>query len=140
MKKGQKKKGRFVLEAAVLVPWICILLVYLVYFTLYAHDCAVCMHTALEAGAKGIYREEKTSQAMEQIICQDLEEKLPARLLWVRDPQIQVKVTAVKAVIEIKGQGAFLQGCQVEISQDLYRVRPCTTIRRSRWLTGRKTA
>ena len=29
------------LEASILVPMICILLVYLVYFTLYTHDCAV---------------------------------------------------------------------------------------------------
>ena len=45
-----KKKGRYVVEAAYLVPVICILLVYLVFFTLYAHDYAVCAHTALECG------------------------------------------------------------------------------------------
>ena len=44
-----RKKGRFVLEASILVPMICILLVYLVYFTLYTHDCAVVTHGILES-------------------------------------------------------------------------------------------
>ena len=40
-RRWNRKKGQFVLEASILVPMICILLVYLVYFTLYTHDCAV---------------------------------------------------------------------------------------------------
>ncbi len=59
-----RKKGRFVLEASMLVPIICILLVYLVYFTLYTHDCAVVTHGILESGVKGIYRmEDQTRQS-----------------------------------------------------------------------------
>ena len=42
------------LEASMLVPIICILLVYLVYFTLYTHDCAVVTHGILESGVKGL--------------------------------------------------------------------------------------
>jgi len=78
-----RKKGRFVLEAAYLVPMVCLLMVYLVRFTLYAHDCAVCAHTMMEAGMKGIYREEKTSGEMEDLIRQDLQKKLKERLLWM---------------------------------------------------------
>lgn len=71
--KRYKKKGRFVLEAAALIPGVCILLVYLVYFTLYAHDYAVCSHAALEAGTKGIYREGDSGGEMEEKICRDLQ-------------------------------------------------------------------
>ena len=73
--KRYKKKGRFVLEAAALIPGVCILLVYLVYFTLYAHDYAVCSHAALEAGTKGIYREGDSGGEMEEKICRDLQKK-----------------------------------------------------------------
>ena len=83
MNSWSRKKGRFVLEAAYLVPMVCLLMVYLVYFTLYAHDCAVCAHTMMEAGMKGIYREEKTSGEMEDLIRQDLQKKLKERLLWM---------------------------------------------------------
>ena len=114
--KRYKKKGRFVLEAAALIPGVCILLVYLVYFTLYAHDYAVCSHAALEAGTKGIYREGDSGGEME----------------------IQVKVTPAQAVIQITGQGDFLKGCSVTVERRINRIRPCTVIRKRRWLTGRK--
>ena len=135
--KRYKKKGRFVLEAAILVPGICLLLVALVYFTLYAHDYAVCIHAALESGTKGIYREGDSNAAMEQKICQDLKEKLNHRLLWIKEPEIQVQISPVKATIRINGQGDFLKECSVNVIQEIQRIRPCTTIRKSRWLTGK---
>lgn len=136
--KQYKRKGRFVLEAAILVPGICLLLVFLIYFTLYAHDYAVCTHVSLESGTKGIYREGDSSTEMEQKICQDLKEKLNHRLLWVKQPEIQVQVNSAQAVIQITGQGNFLKGCSVNVTRKISRIRPCTTIRKSRWLTGRK--
>ena len=136
--KQYKRKGRFVLEAAILVPGICLILVSLVYFTLYAHDYAVCTHAALESGTKGIYREGDGSAEMEQKIHQDLKEKLEHRLLWVKEPDIQVQVNPAQAVIQISGRGDFLQGCSVKVTRKLSRTRPCTTIRKCRWLTGRK--
>ena len=81
-----KQRGRFVLEAALLTPGICILLVYLVYFTLYAHDYAVLAHCALESGVKGIYWEGQSDQETEQEIREDLQWKLQERLLWVQLP------------------------------------------------------
>ena len=136
--KRYKKKGRFVLEAAALIPGVCILLVYLVYFTLYAHDYAVCSHAALEAGTKGIYREGDSGGEMEEKICRDLQEKLHHRLLWVKETEIQVKVNPVQAVIQITGQGDFLTGCSVKVERKINRIRPCTVIRKRRWLTGRE--
>ena len=135
--KQYKRKGRFVLEAAILVPGICLILVSLVYFTLYAHDYAVCAHAALESGTKGIYREGDSHAEMEQKIRQDLKEKLEHRLLWVKAPEIQVQVNPAQAVIQISGQGDFLQGCHVKVTRKISRIRPCTTIRKYRWLTGR---
>lgn len=136
--KRYKKKGRFVLEAAVLVPGICLIMVHLVYFTLYAHDYAVCSHAALEAGTKGIYREGDSSEETEEKICRDLQEKLKYRLLWVKEPEIQVQVNPVQAVIQIAGQGDFLTGCSVKVERKINRIRPCTVIRKRRWLTGRE--
>ncbi len=136
--KQYKRKGRFVLEAAILVPGICLILVALVYFTLYAHDYAVCTHAALESGTKGIYREGDSNAEMEQKICQDLKEKLHHRLLWVKQPEIQVQVNPIQAEIQITGQGDFLTGCSVKVTRKISRIRPCTIIRKSRWLTGRK--
>ena len=71
-----RKKGRYVLEAAVLMPGICILLVYLVYFTLYTHDCAVVTHGMLESGVKGIYRDARSDAARKEQIQEDLKDKL----------------------------------------------------------------
>lgn len=136
--KRYKKKGRFVLEAAVLVPGICLIMVHLVYFTLYAHDYTVCSHAALEAGTKGIYREGDSSEETEEKICRDLQEKLKYRLLWVKEPEIQVQVNPVQAVIQIAGQGDFLTGCSVKVERKINRIRPCTVIRKRRWLTGRE--
>lgn len=40
----------------ILIPGICMLMVYMVFFTLYAHDYAVCIHAVLETGIRGSYQ------------------------------------------------------------------------------------
>lgn len=129
-----KQRGRFVLEAALLVPGICILFVYLAYFTLYAHDCAVLTHGALESGVKGIYRENRPDGQTLQRIREDLLQKLPERLLWLREPDIEVQVNPVKVSVCLSGRGPFLSVGEIRVRQDLYRVNPCEIVRRSRWL------
>lgn len=129
-----KKKGRFVLEASVLVPGISLLLVYLCFFTLYTHDCAVCVHTALQSGVKGIYRDGQSSRQIEENIRKDLREKLGERLLWIREPEIEVQVNPVQAKIRISGSGGFWPREQIETEQKLYRVKASESVRRSRWL------
>ena len=136
--KRYKKKGRFVLEAAALIPGVCILLVYLVYFTLYAHDCAVCAHTMMEAGMKGIYREEKTSGEMEDLIRQELQKKLKERLLWMEAPDITVDVNPVRARIRVSGTGPFLRKIRIETERTLYRISPCPALRMKLFLTRKK--
>jgi hypothetical protein len=126
-----KKRGRFVLEAALLVPGACILLVYLVYFTLFAHDYAVVAHTALESGVKGIYRDGQSDAQCVSKIKKDLDQKLSERTLWILEPQAEVQVNSIKAEIHISGQGSFLSGNEISMEQTLYRIQPCTIIRRS---------
>ena len=132
-----RKKGRFVLEASVLVPMICILLVYLVYFTLYTHDCAVVTHGILESGVKGIYRDGRSDAVVKEQIQEDLSNKLEERLLWLEDAQVKVYVSPLQAEVQVSGRGRFLP-VQIEIKTEekLYRVRPCKAVRRSRWLKG----
>ena len=79
-----KKKGRYVVEAAYLVPGICILLVYIVFFTLYAHDHAVCVHTVLETAIRGSYPDGRTSGQIRDDMERELAQKLSERLslLW----------------------------------------------------------
>jgi len=132
-----KKKGRFVLEAALLTPGICILLVYLVYFTLYAHDAAVLALAAAESGVKGIYREELSDGQIKEKIIKDLQQKTAERTLWVQDPQIEVQVSPIRAVVKVSGKGAFLQVGEIQVQQKLYRIKPCEIIRRSRWLKSK---
>lgn len=131
-----REKGRFVLEAAYLVPGICVLLVFLVYFTLYAHDYAVCTHAALESGTKGIYRMEETASQVQTAIKTDLEKKLDERLLWISDPEVEVSVSPLKANIHIAGSGRFLGSYSIEVNRILYRINPCDTLRTSHWLTN----
>ncbi|MDY3826191.1 MAG: hypothetical protein SO020_06625 [Lachnospiraceae bacterium] len=138
MNRWSRKKGRFVLEAAYLVPMVCLLMVYLVYFTLYAHDCAVCAHTMMEAGMKGIYREEKTSGEMEDLIRQDLQKKLKERLLWMEAPDIAVDVNPVRARIRVSGTGPFFRKIRIETERTLYRISPCPALRMKLFLTRKK--
>lgn len=135
-----KRRGRFVLEAALLTPGICILLVYLVYFTLYAHDCAALAHGALESGVKGLYEERLPDRQIEQNIKNDLYQKLKQRVLWVTEPEVEVQVNPVCVAVRLSGQGAFLNAGEISVQQKLYRLQPCAIIRRSRWLqeSGRK--
>lgn len=129
-----KKRGRFVLEAALLIPGICILLVYLVFFTLYAHDSAVASHALLESGVKGIYRTGMTDGQLEQNIMKDLQQKCSERALWIQNPDIEVQVNPVSVSIRVSGRGAFLQEGEIQIQKKLHRVNPCEFIRRRRWL------
>lgn len=129
-----KKKGRFVLEAAFLVPGISLLLVCLVMFTLYAHDYAVCAHTVLEAGVKGVYREGKSSGQTEEDIGRDLEQKLSERLLWVTQPDVEVSVNPVRVSIRMTGSGTAFPAKTIEIKQQIYRIQTSEAIRRSKWL------
>ena len=113
-------------------------MVYLVYFTLYAHDCAVCAHTMMEAGMKGIYREEKTSGEMEDLIRQDLQKKLKERLLWMEAPDIAVDVNPVRARIRVSGTGPFFRKIRIETERTLYRISPCPALRMKLFLTRKK--
>lgn len=130
-----RKKGRFVLEASMLVPIICILLVYLVYFTLYTHDCAVVTHGILESGVKGIYRDGRSDEVIREQMQEDLSRKLSERLLWMEDAEVEARVGPLQAEVKVSGKGRFLP-VQIEIKtvEKLYRVRPCKVIRRSRWM------
>lgn len=129
-----KKRGRFVLEAAALVPGMCLLLVYLCFFILYAHDYAVCAHTALQSGVKGIYREGNSSRQIEEQIRNDLQQKLKERLLWVQNPETEVQVNPLWVEIHISGGGVFWPKEQIELWQKIYRIDPGESVRRSRWL------
>lgn len=117
-----------------LVPGICLLLVYLCFFTLYVHDYAVCVHTALQTGVKGIYCEGQSSRQMEENIRTDLEQKLKERFLWVQNPEIKVHVNPVQAEICVSGTGGFLSRERMEVRQKIYRINPGESVRRSRWL------
>ena len=103
-----RKKGRFVLEASMLVPIICILLVYLVYFTLYTHDCAVVIHGILESGVKGIYRDGRSDEAIREQMQEDLSRKLSERLLWMEDAEVEARVGPLQAEVKVSGKGRFL--------------------------------
>ena len=87
-----KKKGRYVVEAAYLVPGICILLVYIVFFTLYAHDHAVCVHTVLETAIRGSYPDGRTSGQIRDDMERELAQKLSERLLWLQEERVEVGV------------------------------------------------
>lgn len=129
-----KKKGRYVLEAAFIVPGICLLLVYMVFFTLYVHDCAVCVHTALESGIKGSYPDGRTDSGRKADMEADLSQKLSERLLWAGEKNVEVQVNPLQITIRIAGTGSFLPVSGLETRQTVYRVYPCRVIRRSRWM------
>lgn len=131
---GMKKKGRYVVEAAMLIPGISILLVYLVFFTLYAHDYAVCTHTAVESGIKGLYPDGSTDKQRKEKIEQDLRQKLSTRLLWMREEEVSVQVNPVRLKIQISGKGNFLPVDDILVERELYRIQPCQIIRRCRWM------
>lgn len=129
-----KRKGRYVVEAAALVPFLCLMLVYIVYFTLYVHDYTVCAHAIMESGVKGIYEDGRSAQQRESDVEQDLKQKLDERLLWMKNEEINVKVNPARLVIQVNGTGGFFPVEEIQIEQYLYRIHPCETIRRSRWL------
>lgn len=129
-----KKRGRFVLEASFLVPGICLLLVCLVMLTLYAHDYAVCVHTMLETGVKGIYWDGSSSGQAEEAVRRDLEQKLSERLLWVRQPKVEVSVNPVRVSIRTTGSGMVFPAKAIDLQQQIYRIQTSEAVRRSRWL------
>lgn len=129
-----KKRGRFVLESAVLVPFICLLLVYMVHFTFYVHDCAVCAHAMLETGVKGAWRDGRSDSRIEKELTEELRKKLEERLLWMKESEIKVQMDPVKLTLCISGRGGILPVDGIRITKNIYRVHPCETIRRGRWI------
>lgn len=131
-----RKKGRFVLEAALLTPGLCLLLVYLVFFTLYAHDYAVCCQCVYESGVKGIYRDGRSSREIEADVEADLRKKLTERLLWIKEAEVSVSASPVRLAVEAGGSGGFLPVGEIRVKQELYRIEPCASVRRCRWLVN----
>lgn len=129
-----KKKGRFVLEASLLVPGICILIVHIVFFTLYAHDYAVCVHTAVQSGVKGSYPDGRSNAQIIEDVERDIKQKLSERLLWLRQKEVSVQADSVRLTVRIYGTGSFLPVEGIDIQQEIYRIQPCETVRRCRWL------
>lgn len=133
-----KKKGRFVLEASLLVPGFCLLFVCLVFFTLYVHDYTVCSHMMLQTGIKGIYPSGRTDSQAEEEVERDLTQKLSGYLLWLREEEITVQADPASLTISLSGAGSAFPAEQIRVRQKLYRIRPCEIIRRSRWIKDRK--
>ena len=129
-----KKKGRYVLEAAMLIPGINILLVYLVFFSFYAHDYAVCTQTAVESAVKGLYPDGATDKQRKENVEQDLRQKLSERLLWVHEEEVSIELNPVRLKIQISGKGSFLPVEDILVEREFYRIQPCKTIRRCRWM------
>lgn len=129
-----KRKGRYVVEAAFLIPGICMLMVYMVFFTLYAHDYAVCIHAVLETGIRGSYQDGRTNVQVKEDTERELAQKLSERLLWLQKKSLEVKVSPVRLSIRVSGSGSFLPVSGIEVQQEIGRIRPCETIRRSRWI------
>lgn len=132
-----KKKGRFVVEASYLFPGFCLLLLFLVFFTLYVHDYAVCVHTITQSAVKGSYRLAWTDAQIENFLYGEIEEKLSERLLWMADRKVEVSVNPLKIQVKVSGIGSLLPIERVEISQKISRNLPCETIRRSHWLKAK---
>lgn len=132
-----KKKGRFVLEASLLVPGFCLLFVCLVFFTLYVHDYTVCFHMMLQTGIKGIYPVCRTDNQTEEEVKKDLTQKLSGYLLWLQEEEITVRADPVSLTVSLSGKGKAFPAEQINIQQKLYRIKPCEIIRRSRWLKDR---
>lgn len=129
-----KRRGTFVVEASYLVPFICLLLVYVVFFTLYAHDYAVCAHTALEVGAKGLYWDGRSDRQMEEDVKENAEHKLKERLLWMQQADVEVSVDPVQINIRIRGSGNFLSVDGIKVQRKIRRIQPCEMLRRSKWM------
>ena len=132
-----KKKGRFVLEASLLVPGFCLLFVCLIFFTLYVHDYMVCSHMMLQTGMKGIYPADRTDRQIEEEVEKDLAQKLSGYLLWLKKEEITVQADPVSLTVSLSGTGSAFLTEQIHIRQKLYRIKPCEIIRRSKWLKDR---
>lgn len=132
-----KKKGRFVLEASLLMPGFCLLFVCLFFLTLYVHDYTVCFHMMLQTGIKGIYPVSRTDRQIEEEVKKDLTEKLSGYLLWLEEEEINVQADPVSLTVSLSGTGGAFPTEQISIKQKLYRIKPCEMIRRSRWLRNR---
>lgn len=129
-----KRRGRFVVEAAFLMPGLCVLLCLLVFFTLYAHDYAICAQTALECGTKGLYEDGSSDARMEERIRQDLKGKLSERVLWASEINEEVTVDKLQIKVVITAKGKVWPARAIEIRQTFLRVCPDNLIRVARWL------
>lgn len=121
-------------EASFLIPWLCVLFVFLVFFTLYAHDHAVCVHTALECGIKGTYPDGRTNLQIQADVTEELRQKLSERLLWLQEETVEVRVSTARITVRIFGRGSFLPVPEIEVEKEIIRVWPCETLRRTRWM------
>lgn len=122
------------MEGAVLIPCICLVLVNMVYFTFYVHDCVVCVHAVLETGVKGAWQDGRSDSQIEQELTEELRSKLRERLLWMKDAEIAVQINPVKLEICVSGSGGFLPVDGICMSKSIYRVHPCEMIRRRQWM------
>lgn len=129
-----KRRGRFVVEAAFLMPGLCVLLCFWVFFTLYAHDYAICAQTALECGTKGLYEDGSGNAQIEERIRQDLKQKLAERVLWATRIHEEVTVDKLRINVVITAEGNGWPARTIEIRQTFLRVCPDNLIRVPKWL------
>lgn len=129
-----KRRGRFVVEAALLVPGLCMLLCCLVFFALYSHDYTMCAQTALECGTKGLYEDGSGNSQIESRIRQDLQQKLKERVLWASQVSEEVTVNAAQIQVVVTAKGNVWPMDTIEIRQTFLRVYPDRMIRAAKWL------
>ena len=64
----------------------------------------------------------------------DLSEKLSMQLLWLQNNHVEIQVSPLRVTLKVSGTGSFLPVSGLETQQTIYRIQPCETIRRSRWM------
>jgi len=129
------RQGSFTVEAAVLLPFLILLVFVFLCLCLYLHDRSVLVSCAAELAGKGAAKKYHTEGELEEWLRGQAQELIENRLLATRECKVSVEVTQKKITIEYVGQIPLLGGLEIREQETAKRLNPVVFIRSSKqWI------
>lgn len=116
-KTKNSNRGMTTIEACILIPLSLMLIMLLVWFGFYKYNLNVISAAAAAASMNGALEVNRSNEEINQQVDEKLEELLKEKILFVRDMNWDISVSATKVSVTIRGE--FFVPSQIFLS-DIY--------------------
>lgn len=120
-----RKKGSFTIEAAILVPILLLIVVFLIHISFFLYNREAATVIASRAALKGVQMEQEGKADIKRELTSFLEEEIGAYLIFTESVRWDISVTLTKVKVSIRlTQRMPFKKLKCEVSEEMSRIHP----------------